>query len=229
MLLAIDTSTRKALLAIADADSITSRQFEPRATQRVIFAELAALLKNDILDKLDAIAVGLGPGSFTGVKIGVMAAKALAWSRGVSLAGVGSLDAVAAASPPPDNRGTPLVIAVPSTRGEVYIQTYEFEASRWIRRGEIHDVSLESDDLPALFPSSHLMITGEAAESLARALNGRCDLTVMEERLRYPTAEGLVSLAQEKLKTGETDDPLALIPDYVRLSQPERRSEGGGS
>jgi tRNA threonylcarbamoyladenosine biosynthesis protein TsaB len=225
MYLAIDTSTRKNIMALEDVGRVVSREFEPRMTQRVIFAELASLLEGKI-DRLEGVAVGIGPGSFTGVKIGVMAAKALAWSKGIPLVGIGSLDAVAASTPSPDDPNAMLLVAVPSTRGEAYIQQYRFTGN-WCRTGEMRDVSLGSDDLDEWLPRHGLIINGEAAEQLADAIGSRRECAVVDAKYRYPSAEGIFAPARERFAKKETDDPLRLTPDYVRLSQPDRLSGGG--
>ena len=227
MWLAIDTSTRRAILALEEDGRLIERRFEPRATQKAIFSELAGMLDPDTLAGLEKIIVGLGPGSFTGVKIGVMAAKALAWSRAVPILGVGSLDAVAACTPIPRSSDASLVVAVPSTRGEAYLRLYRIADAAWRADGPIHDVPVEAGALAPVLPDGMLLISGEAAEDLAEALNGKRDFVLAIEESRYPTAAGLFALGLEREAGGETDDPMQLTPNYVRLTQPERRSEGG--
>jgi tRNA threonylcarbamoyladenosine biosynthesis protein TsaB len=225
MLLAIDTSTRKAILAIDGNGGRTVRQFEPRMTQRLIFSELASLLGDDILDRLTGIVIGLGPGSFTGVKIGVMAAKSLAWSRGIPIVGVGSLDAVAAGMPAPLNFDSLLIVAVPSTRGEAYIRAYRHLKDRWTGSGEIIDISLQSSNEPDWLPANPVIVSGEAAVQTSESIGKYREVSLAPEDLRYPSADGLFALAREKFETGNIDDPLYLAPDYVRLSQPDRLSD----
>ena len=229
MLLAIDTSTRKAILALDIDGEIISRVFQPKATQKVIFTELAILLEPETLAMLEGIAVGIGPGSFTGVKIGVMAAKTLAWSREIPLVGVGSLDAVAASTPAPENPETSLVVAVPSTRGEGYVMVFKSEKKKWVSTGPMIDTPLVKENLDEILPSGTLIITGEAGDILSRELTGIRDHILTDEGSRYPSAEGLFSLAAERFASGKTDDPLKLVPDYTRLSQPERLARGGES
>jgi tRNA threonylcarbamoyladenosine biosynthesis protein TsaB len=229
MKLAIDTSTRKAVIAIESDGEIVSRRFEPRATQKVIFGELASMLDPDTLSELDGIVIGLGPGSFTGVKIGVMAAKTLAWSRNIRIVGVGSLDAVASSAPTDCGLGVSLIVVVPSTRGEAYLRIYGLETDGWHPIGEIIDTSLELNSLNAVLPSGKLLISGEATEPLAQTLDGHRDFILAPEDSRTPSAEGLFLLARSRFESGETDDPLILVPDYIRLSQPERSEKETGS
>lgn len=222
MYLAIDTSTRKALIALMDEDEFIVRSFEHHATQKVIFSELANILDPETLGNLDGIVVGIGPGSFTGLKIGVIAAKTLAWSRGLPLVGISSLDAVAAGIKIPKNSQTVLVIAVRSTKGEVYLRTYSIEENTWIPDGPIHDVPLDSGSLLQILPDSLLLVSGEAAESLTGILKGHREMVLVEEGKRYPMADGFYKLSRPRFESGDLDDPRELVPEYVRLSQPER-------
>ncbi len=227
MWLAIDTTTKVTVIALYDDGEITERRFEPRMTQRVIFAELANLLDPDTLREIDGIAVGIGPGSFTGVKIGVIAAKTLAWSRGVPIIGIGSLDAVAAGIEPPEDSETKLVVVVPSTRGEGYICIYENVDENWGRISPIHDVPLEKESLDEILPSGKLLVSGEAGELLIDVFGDERDLESAGEKYRRPTAKGLFKLAKLRFELNDTDDPLKLAPEYIRPSQPERLEKRG--
>jgi len=225
MKLIIDTTTRKTLLALEDDGGIVERSFEPRATQKVIFAELALLLDPETLERIDGIIVGIGPGSFTGVKIGVMAAKALAWSRGIPIVGVGSLDAVAAGMDAAEVAESSLVVAVPSTRGEAYVRIYRHRDGSWEPVGPIHDVPLEAGALSGIIPTGNLLISGEAAELLVRALPDR-PAALAPDEYRHPRAAGMLRLAGNRFTLSDTDDPLLLAPVYIRPSQPERLGKG---
>ena len=227
MRLGIDTSTAKAVLALDTEGGIIERVFEPRATQRVIFAELANLLDPEMLPLLEGIVVGLGPGSFTGLKIGVIAAKTLAWSREIPIVGVSSMDAVAAGTDAPSNPDSQLVVVFPSTRGEVYIRTYHFENQSWQPTGDIRDIPLRIDAISNYLLEGELIISGEAAETLADVLPDGTPFSLADESVRCPRAQGIFRLAEKRFELEETDDPLSLVPMYIRPSQPERLEKEG--
>jgi len=227
MKLAIDTSTKRTLLSLDTGSEYISRRFEPKATQRVIYSELAGLLTPDVVQELDGIVVGLGPGSFTGIKIGAITAKTLAWSRDIPLVGLCSLDIIAAGTPVPDDTEKSLMVAVPSTRGEAYVRLYDQAAGGWTPSGEIYDRKISWDALKDLVDGRDLIVSGEAAEPVSEALKEETEFTVSEEDARYPAPEGIFSLANLRFGQRKTDDPLSLVPMYVRLSQPERLSEKG--
>ena len=229
MYLALDTSTRKALIALMDEDDLIVRQFDHRQTQKVIFTELANLLDPETLANLDGIAVGIGPGSFTGVKIGVIAAKSLAWSRSLPLVGISSMDAVAAGVEINSADILKLLVTVPSTRNEIYVRIYSLEKGEWVASSPIHDVSLDSEHLDRILPDGPLLIAGEAAVELSESSNiiKNRSVTIVDEKFRYPSAKGFFKLAMPRFESGNPDDPMTLIPDYVRLSQPERLLSDG--
>lgn len=229
MWLAIDTTTKRTLIAVIDDDGTIAleRNFESKATQKLIFGELASILDPDTLAQLDGIAVGTGPGSFTGVKIGVIAAKALAWSRALSLVGIGSLDVVAAGLDLKTDSGTHLAVAVTSTKGEIYLRLYEPSGNTWLPIGPIHDIPLDPDIILPLLPGRTIIASGGAADSLTDTISNHVDITTLDEYLRYPSAKGFVKLATGRFESGQFDDPLTLAPEYIRPSQPERLEKGG--
>ena len=135
--------------------------FETKSTQKVIFSELSNLLDPDTIAGLSGIIVGIGPGSFTGVKIGVTTAKTLAWSRNIPIVGVCSMDAVAAGTPT-DIEVKKLVVATPSTRGEAYIRIYSLNGEAcWKPESQIFDTPLESESLKRILPNEKFGLCGK--------------------------------------------------------------------
>ena len=128
--LAIDTGGDYAVLALGDTTRpnavIGALAFEGRRTLSVqLFRQIDALLAANGLtqDSIEAYAVGIGPGSFTGLRVGMTTMKTLAQVTGRPLVGVGTLDAYAA-SLALDTSGHCLVPVVHSRRNEVYTAIY---------------------------------------------------------------------------------------------------------
>lgn len=174
-----------------------------RSLSRRLMGEIDGLLRRNglTLPDLTAFAVGLGPGSFTGVRVGVTTAKTLAQVTGKPLVGVGTLDAYAAVWLMQAD-DTSLVPILPSRRGEVYAVVYRhgeqveetFAASieeMWARLGSM--------DMPVL--------CGET-----RQLPGWTGAALMQP---WTPPEGLAKIAARRLASGNSDDPLALVPLYV--------------
>ncbi|MBI3185884.1 MAG: tRNA (adenosine(37)-N6)-threonylcarbamoyltransferase complex dimerization subunit type 1 TsaB [Myxococcales bacterium] len=191
----------------------------PRRQSEMLPGEIGALLERHglRLGQLEAIAVGLGPGSFTGLRIGLAAAKALAYSEGLRMAGVSSLAAVALEGP----EGIPLAASAVARKGELYVGLYRREGT------SVEALSLEQ----ALSLPEAAALLASRPEALAlgpsiREYRGELErLGVSPSRLldepSFPRAVAIAQLAQ--LPTAFDKQSLfALEPHYVRPSEAER-------
>ncbi|MDI6710099.1 MAG: tRNA (adenosine(37)-N6)-threonylcarbamoyltransferase complex dimerization subunit type 1 TsaB [Thermoanaerobacterales bacterium] len=168
---------------------------------------------------LTGVAVSRGPGSFTGLRIGLTVAKTLAQVLSLPAVGVSSLDVLAY---PLTRNGGAAMALVPARRGEVYAALYEGP-------GEEPVVGPRNMDLAQLLtaladiPEGPLLCVGEAAAlyagELRQALGGR--LRLVPPALNHPRGAVVAQLGVEHLARGEADDPLQLQPVYLRLSAAE--------
>lgn len=227
--LAFDTSGEMCVLALADEDGTVKAVtvFEGRRTlSRRLMGELDGLLTRSglTLPDLTAFAIGLGPGSFTGVRVGVTTAKTLAQVTGKPLVGVGTLDAYAAVWLM-QNEDTSIVPILPSRRGEVYAAVY---------RGD--------RNVEEAFAASLEALTARLGEMGGVIVCGSLHLLPDwgQRSLTQPWTppEGLAKIAARRLQSGDTDDPLGLVPLYVvapSISTPKARPpaptivDGGGA
>lgn len=205
--LLMDTGGPCCVLALAEDHAGTVRSvriFEGRRTlSRRLMGEMDALLRAEglSLDDLSALAVGIGPGSFTGIRVGVTTARTLAQVAGKLLVGVGTLDAYAAAwgAHDPDTLVVPVLA---SRRNEVYAAFYQGGAC-------LEPPFAIAPDLLAarLLSLPRVIVCGEP--SLLPGWRG--------PSLAQPWTppDGLARLAAARLALGETDDPLGLLPSYV--------------
>ena len=203
--LAFDTSGEMCVLALAEEDGTVKAVtvFEGRRTlSRRLMGEIDSLLTRNglTLPDLTAFAVGLGPGSFTGVRVGVTTAKTLAQVTGKSLVGVGTLDAYAAVWTAMGDDA--LVPVLPSRRGEVYAAVY--------RNGEIVEEPFAApiEELTARLGEMAGAIVCGSPASLP-------DWTGRTLAQPWTPPDGLARIAARRLAAGDTDDPLALVPLYV--------------
>lgn len=173
-----------------------------------------------IFGKPDGLAVGIGPGSFTGVRIALTAAKAMGFGWGIPVKGVSSLAAWASSV-----GGGQRVVVTSERRGPAFYLGYY-----WAKEGGVQpfmkDVAV-SGELPAPFPVPHdVVVVGPASEDphlLAsigpRARACRRDLSGVEvARLGWPT-----------LQWGKADDLVGLAPAYLRppaITQPNEVNHG---
>src|SRR6185312_15940745 len=117
---------------------------------------------------LDLIAVTVGPGAFTGLRIGIAAARGLALASGVPALGITSFAAVAAQVPRAARAGRALVVALDSRRTELYLQAFDASGV------PLGDGALVAPaDLADWVPSGSLLLAGDAAPTLAAALTCR--------------------------------------------------------
>ena len=198
--LAMDTSGTYCVLALAEDDG-SIRAFSlfqsKRSLSRRLLGEVDDLLTRNglALAEMTAFAVGLGPGSFTGVRVGVTTAKTLAQVSGKPLVGVGTLDAYAVVLA---RLGTPVLPVLPSRRGEVYAAVYE--------RGVCADGPFAAS-LEAIGERQNVLLCGDSL-----LIPGWEGPSVYQP---WTPPEGLTRLAARRLQNNDTDDPLALVPLYV--------------
>jgi tRNA threonylcarbamoyladenosine biosynthesis protein TsaB len=123
--------------------------------------------------ELDLIAVTLGPGAFTGVRIGIATAQGLALAAGLPALGLGSFETVAAAVPAALLAGRSLLVAIESRRAELYLEA--FDSSRTpLGTGAL----VAADDWHDLVPGGSLVLAGDGAARLGLTLPGRDIVTV---------------------------------------------------
>ncbi len=215
MLLALDTATRFASFALHDGRAVryemtweAGRQHTTQLMPRVVEAleELEARP-----EALSAVAVALGPGSFTGLRVGIAVAKGLALARGIPLIGVPTLDILAAAQEQ-DRR---LLLAVlQAGRGRLCVARYRWRRG-WQRRDDPFLATWESLFADLTAP---ILLCGEVDEKGLRLAEERGDLvTVLPPARCLRRAGFLAELAWERLRRGETDDPATLAPLYLQF------------
>jgi tRNA threonylcarbamoyladenosine biosynthesis protein TsaB len=222
-LLAIDTSTDHAAIALMTAnDAILVAETDPsqRHGRRLIPA-IDALLKSAGLAvaDLDFLAVGLGPGSYTGLRIGLTAAKTLAYATGKPMLGFDSLEAIAQNASTDDTRVTVLADA---QRGDVYVAEF---ARPNVSSGLLRIAATRVE--PFVEWSARL---SERTLVLGPALGRARDLPPLALRAEDPSrnrpdGRQIVGLALNAWHAGRRDDPWYLEPLYLRRSAAEDQWE----
>lgn len=155
---------------------------------------------------LDLIAVTTGPGSFTGIRIGLAAARGLALAIGRTAIGVGVFAAYAAAVPPTTRQGRAVVVAVESKRDEFYLQAFAADGAELGPSAQVlpHEVA-------AWLPPGPLLLVGDAASRLRAAL-GRRDVAIAPDTSAVDAA-GLARLGRARHAAGAVEPPR---PFYLR-------------
>jgi len=226
VVLAIDTATRYAGLALYDGQSVLAeRTWQSRQSHTTtLMLNLSQILGQQKLsvNELRGLAVALGPGSFTGLRIGLAVAKGLAMAQGVSLVGVPTLDIVACSCTglSPGQRPASLFALLEAGRGRFCVASYRWREGRFHREGDYRvmgpdEVGAEVQE-PTLFCGE---LDAELEQALRVRLGDRAIVPPAAARLRRPGY--LAQLGWERLAKGEGDDPAALSPIYLPYSARE--------
>lgn len=224
-LLAVETSTLTGAVALLDAGAVVA---ETRLNVAVTHGERLVAAIDDLLraarcplGEVDALGVAVGPGSFTGLRIGVGTVKGLAFATGRPVAGVPTLDALAWTLP---FAAWPVCAVLDARKGEVYAALYRTREGRLERLAEPRAVAPRRlaeelrDD-----PGGPVVFVGDAAGPcqavFAEVLGAAACVAPANQRL--PSAVTVGELALAALARGEAADPATLVPLYVRRSEAE--------
>lgn len=222
-LLALETATDACSVALTDGDRLLAdvTLHQPRR-----HAERLVPLVQDVLGQaglapsaLTAIAVSSGPGSYTGLRIGVSTAKGLAAATGAALVAVPSLAALAEAVAPVTIPGDTIVAAFNSRRNEVYIAAFRRESGAALRPlGET--AALHTSAVPDWLgnpPSGTLWLAGEGAERLAPVLDGaERAYRLVPHTVATPSARHVARLGWARYEAGRVEDLAAFEPRYLK-------------
>jgi tRNA threonylcarbamoyladenosine biosynthesis protein TsaB len=220
-LLAMDTSTECAAIAVATETDVFCMTAPETARRhgRDLIPQIAAMLKAASVPATDlnVVAIGLGPGSYTGLRVGVTAAKTLTYASGAELIALDSLQAIGRNAPTHAMR---ICVIADAQRGEIYVadlyrptpdaapvpcrETHIEPIDEWLARLEssvfVLGPALESPRIRAALPK------GFAEPAASR---------------NHPDGRCLIELAREVWATGRRDDPWLLEPRYLRRSAAE--------
>lgn len=167
------------------------------------------------LDEIDAVAVDVGPGLFTGLRVGLATGKAIAHARSVPMVGVSSLDLLAF---PARITERVIVSAIDARRGEVYHASFRKEGGG-IRRVAEPRVG-HPDELAGRLRSlgEGCLMVGDGAHRYAEVFGKVDGVEIAYEGFRFPSVESLVELAVAKARRGELVPEREIAPLYLRES-----------
>ncbi len=223
-ILALETSAKSVSLAVTENGTLLAQAYQDRGLTHsvTLMPLLDGMLKTAglTLDDMDIIAVAQGPGSFTGIRIGVSAAKGLAWAKALPCCGVSTLEAMAYGVT--DFEGV-VVGAMDARRQQVYNALFRTENGCVTRLCADRAVAMElvAEELAAI-PEPKLIVGDGAVllyDFLQKAGIG-CRLT--SPLHRQQSAAGVALAAEHLAAQGLTCSAQELQPVYLRLSQAER-------
>jgi tRNA threonylcarbamoyladenosine biosynthesis protein TsaB len=216
LILALDTATEKGSLALVAADKVLMEYaLESHGTYLTrLLPGVEALFSNtgQNLTALAAVAVSLGPGNFTGLRIGLATAKTLAWSLNCPLVPVPTMEVLAAQFP---YHPHPIGVVLDAKRGEVFWGLFACpEDQPLVLEGPLR---LPAADLPPPLPRP-LLLTGPGLAAYRDVFTPQLapDIALAPPEMRAPRAPTLARLARHRLNQGLTANPAQLVPTYLR-------------
>ena len=224
-LLAVETSATSASCCVTEDGAVLSgAAVHTKLTHsQTLMPMIDSVLRCAALDisDIDRLAVAVGPGSFTGIRIGVAAVKGLAFPKGLPCAAVSTLEAMAALT-----EGLPfdgLVCPVMDARcQQVYTALFDHaggHVSRLTPDGAMPITELETQ---LILRDRPVYLLGDGAELVFNTLRGRVPaLTLAPPAARYQNAAGVAAVA-ERMPADEFVSPDRLLPTYLRPPQAER-------
>ena len=220
LILAFESSAKAASAALVRDGRLISQysQCSGLTHSRTLLPMGEDMLKNAELklSDVDLIAVAHGPGSFTGIRIGVSMVKGLAWAGEKPCVGVSTLEALAWHGLAAGGYVCPVMDA---RRNQVYNAIFKIENGRPVRVTEDRPIALSelAEEIRAL--DAPMFLVGDGAELTEKYLSEQgLACTVAPENLRWQSAWGVAMAAMDK-QPGDAD---SLLPVYLRLSQAER-------
>lgn len=214
MLLAIDTSTRTLGIALFDGVHVLLesvwKSYDHHTVELAPAIASALERTGSLVTDVQAVGVAIGPGSFTGLRIGLALAKGMALARRLPLIGVPTLDILAAAQPV---RAASLVAVLQAGRGHLACAWYLPGEGSWQAIGDIEAMNV--DELARRIQSETL-VCGELAEEERRILARKRKKVILASAahsLRRPSF--LAELAWQRLLAGKVDDPATVAPRYI--------------
>lgn len=222
-LLVLDTSTDRAAVALglADGTSLLAPSGQSRQHGRGLLASIHDLLHRASVRPGDlvAIGVGLGPGSFTGLRIGLTAAKTLAYAVGCPLYGFDSLEAIARNAPIEALR---VAAVLDAQRGDLFAADFARDGVGLPLRRALPTRLERADSWPATLLEETFVV----GPTLRAEPAWPASVTRGGGEVAYPDGLRLIDLTRERIASGPPDDPWFLEPAYVRRSAAEEKAAG---
>ncbi|MEG6586830.1 tRNA (adenosine(37)-N6)-threonylcarbamoyltransferase complex dimerization subunit type 1 TsaB [Dendrosporobacter sp. 1207_IL3150] len=222
-ILALDTATLVSSVALATQDTLVAElTIQTKLTHsELLMPHISQILSAAKLNKSDlkAIAVSIGPGSFTGLRIGLATAKAIAYALNIPLVGVPTLTALAYNCPVPEVYLAPMLDA---QKNNVYTALYRWESGE-LRELQPAQVGMFDEVLEKLTVlNKPVMVMGEAAVMKKEHIISYGDnILLAPAHLIIPRAASVAVLGHKMLNSELKNDVMTLEPLYIRRSEAE--------
>ncbi|MFH1645271.1 MAG: tRNA (adenosine(37)-N6)-threonylcarbamoyltransferase complex dimerization subunit type 1 TsaB [Candidatus Omnitrophota bacterium] len=218
-ILSIDTSSSKFSIAIGEdrgvVDIFDSNSVNQHSTELV--PRISELLKKNSwnITEIDLFCVGVGPGSFTGLRVGVATMRGFAFALGKRIAGIPSVDAVAW---PIADYKTPVCVMVDAKRENVYARFYNYESGESFLKPKSEVSLYKIDELMGMIKPP-IAFVGDGLVNYRFKLLDKfgSSIKIADPQFWYPRSENLIKVFLDKVKNKQPylDDVMALEPYYI--------------
>ena len=224
LLLAFETSAKAASVALFDDQKLLGESYQNTG---LTHSQTLMVMAQDLIKQcgytpgdITHTAVAAGPGSFTGVRIGVAAAKGFAWGKEIPCQGVSTLEAMATGLA--EENGY-LCACMDARRNQVYNAVFLAEGGNLTRITEDRAIALTDLKTELEHLDGPIYLVGDGANLTHRTLAAEIpNLILPAEHRIHQRAVGVGLVALAAINRGESGDAAALAPNYLRLSQAER-------
>lgn len=219
-ILAFETSAKAASVAMAEDGRLLAESY---CNSGVTHSQTLMTMAEGLIascGKPDAVAVAAGPGSFTGVRIGVAAAKGYAWGAELPCYGVSTLEAMACWLGIPQGW---VCACMDARRSQMYNALFRAKEGKLHRRTEDRAISLEELKKELLALDGPIFLVGDGSNLCYNTLREEVPgLILPPEHRMHQRSSGVAVLAAREIAQGRAGDAASLVPNYLRLSQAER-------
>ena len=223
-ILALESSAAACSVALCEEERLIAQFFQNNGLthSRTLMPMTEQLLEGcgTALEEVDLIAVAAGPGSFTGLRIGVAAAKGLAWPGDKPCAGVSTLEAMAWTAA---HMGLEICAVMDARRNQVYNARFQGTGEGLVRLAPDRAIGLDALAEELKREGKPQILVGDGAVLCYTTLKEQgLDVRLAPPHLHFQSAWGVARAALEQARTGALTDAQGLVPVYHRLSQAER-------
>ena len=224
LILAFETSAKAASVALMEGTKLLGEGYQNTG---LTHSQTLMVMAEDVLKQcgrtardVEAVAVAEGPGSFTGVRIGVAAAKGFAWGAQLPCYGVSTLEAMA------ESLGVYqgyVCACMDARRSQVYNALFYVNNGAVERYSDDRAISLAELGQELAHLDGPIFLVGDGADLTYKTLSGTVEeLILPPEHRKHQRAVGVGLIAARRAEAGEAPSGGALTPNYLRLSQAER-------
>ena len=227
LILAFETSAKAGSVALMDDGKLLGEAYQntglTHSQTLMVMAEDTLKQCGKTAQEVEAVAVAAGPGSFTGVRIGVAAAKGFAWGKELPCYGVSTLEAMAESLGAFDGY---VCACMDARRSQVYNALFLVECGRLTRITEDRAIALSDLKTDLEHIDGPIYLVGDGAVLCHNTLKGEVpNLVLSAEHRIHQRAVGVAILAQKMADAGMAPSGGELNPNYLRLSQAERERQ----